>query len=187
MSESTKVEPMVSGPGQGRLVHIPGADLTIKVSSRDTNGAFSVFEGHTPPLEGPPLHRHRHQDEWWFIAKGQYRFDVDGKEIYASEGSVVFAPRGSSHTFQNIGTEPGWTITTSVPGGIDLFFEELEAAVPSGTAPDFANLLPLWEKHGQELLGPPLRDRLAFHGDHGIQLGRPGGNGVRGTSARIAT
>ena len=159
MSESSKVDALVSRLGEGRAVRIPGAELTIKVSSRDTNGAFAVFEGHTPPLEGPPLHRHKYQDEWWYIVKGEYRFEVDGEEIYASAGSVVFAPRGSSHTFQNIGTETGWTITTSVPGGIDLFFEALDAAVPAGTVPDFADLLPLCEEHGQELLGPPMRAR----------------------------
>ncbi len=161
MSESRngRGEALVSGYGEGRPVHVLGADLTIKISSLDTNGAFTVFEGHTPPLEGPPLHRHRNQDEWWYIGQGEYRFEVDGKEIYASAGATVFAPRGSRHTFQNVGSEPGWTITTVVPGGVDLFFEELETAVPRGAVPDRAKMLPIFEKHGQELLGPPMRMR----------------------------
>jgi mannose-6-phosphate isomerase-like protein (cupin superfamily) len=137
-----------------------GADLTIKISSRDTNGAFAVFEGHTLPLDGPPLHRHQDHDEWWYIVKGEYCFEVDGKEIYASEGATVFAPRGSRHTFQNIGAKPGWTITTVVPGGLDLFFEDLERVAPRGTAPDPALLTPVFEKHRQELLGPPMRLRV---------------------------
>ena len=48
-----------------------------------------------------------------------------------------------------------------VPGGVDLFFEDLEKAVPRGAAPDLSKMLPIFEKHGQELLGPPLRARSA--------------------------
>lgn len=151
---------LASGPGEGRTVCVLGAELTIRISSRDTKGAFTVFEGHTPPLDGPPLHRHRDQDEWWYIVEGEYRFEVDGEVIYASAGSTVFAPRGSTHTFQNVGCEPGYTITTVVPGGVDLFFEDLERAVPRGAKPDPAKMLPVFERHGQELLGPPLRARL---------------------------
>jgi mannose-6-phosphate isomerase-like protein (cupin superfamily) len=153
------VKALVSEAGEGLPVHVLGADLKIKISSRDTNGAFAVFEGRTLPLEGPPLHRHTDQDEYWFIVKGEYRFEVDGREIYASAGATVFAPRGSSHTFQNWGTEPGWTITTVVPGGVDLFFEELAALFPSGARPDPAKLHSVFQKYNQELLGPPLRVR----------------------------
>jgi len=154
-------EALVKGPGEGRTVHVLGADITIKVSSEEANGAFTVIEGHTPPMEGPPLHRHRDQDEWWYIVEGEYRFEVDGEEIYATAGSTVFAPRGSSHAFQNIGDKPGWTIATFVPGGVDLFFEDIERAAPRGLAPDFKKLQPIFERHGQEVLGPPLLARRA--------------------------
>src|SRR4051812_33273881 len=97
MSDSTNVcrRAVVSGSGQARPVHVLGADVTIKISSRDTDGAFCVFEAHTPPLEGPPLHRHPDHDEWWYIVEGQYRFEIDDQEVYASAGATVFAPRGS--------------------------------------------------------------------------------------------
>src|SRR5690349_11764089 len=116
--DHARPEAFVSGRGEGRPVHVLGADIIVKISSRDTKGAFTVFEGRTPPLDGPPLHRHRDQDEWWYIVEGEYRFEVDGEEIYASAGATVFAPRGSRHTFQNIGSERGRTITTVVPGGV---------------------------------------------------------------------
>jgi mannose-6-phosphate isomerase-like protein (cupin superfamily) len=167
MSESSiTCRPVVTAGGEGRPVHVLGADLTIKISSRDTNGAFAVFEGRTAPLEGPPLHRHRDHDEYWYIVEGEYRFEVDGEEIYASAGATVFAPRGSRHTFQNVGGRRGWTITTAVPGGLDLFFEELEEVVPRGAAPDPAKMLPVFQKYHQELLGSPLAARSPVHGKH---------------------
>ena len=143
----------------GGPLDVLGNDILVKISSKDTGGAFAVFEGHTPPLAGPPLHSHRYQDESWYIVKGRYRIEIDGETIFAGPGDTVFAPRGSRHTFQNIGTEPGITITTVVPGGLDDFFAELSAAVPRGTAPDPAIVLPLFKKYDLELLGPPLAAR----------------------------
>jgi mannose-6-phosphate isomerase-like protein (cupin superfamily) len=150
----------VMQPGDGRPIHVLGNEVRIQISSADTGGAFTVFEGQTQPLAGPPLHRHRDQDEWWYILGGEFRFEVDGREIYARAGETVFAPRGSRHTFQNIGSVPGRTLTTVVPGGVDLFFEELESAAPRGTVADAAKILPIFKKHGQELLGPPLRREI---------------------------
>jgi quercetin dioxygenase-like cupin family protein len=147
--------------GDGRSIHVLGNELTIKISSRDTGGAFVVFEARTRPLQGPPLHRHPEQDEWWYILEGEFRFEVDGQEIDARSGDTVFAPRGSRHTFQNVGAATGRTLTTVVPGGLDVFFEELEMAAPRGTVPDPAQMLPIFEKHGLELLGPPLGLRSA--------------------------
>lgn len=145
--------------GSGWPIHVLGNELIIKISSCDTGGAFTVFEGQTQPLAGPPLHRHPDQDEWWYIVDGDFKFEVDGQEIYASAGATVFAPRGSRHTFQNIGTTPGRTLTTVIPGGLDLFFEELESVAPKGAVPEPAKILPVFEKHGLELLGPPLAAR----------------------------
>jgi mannose-6-phosphate isomerase-like protein (cupin superfamily) len=68
--------------------------VTIKISSRDTGGEYTVFESWTEPLSGPPLHLHHEQDECWYILEGHYRFQVDGKDLYASAGDTVLAPPG---------------------------------------------------------------------------------------------
>jgi quercetin dioxygenase-like cupin family protein len=141
---------------RGGSLYVVGSDISVKISSEDTNGAFTTFEDHTPPLAGPPLHSHRYQDEWWYILEGRYRFQVDGEIIVAGPGDTVFAPKGSRHAFQNIGTDTGTTLTTVVPGGLDIFFEELSEAVPRGTQPDPAVVVPIFQKHDLELLGPPL-------------------------------
>ena len=142
----------------GRL-YIFGDDVWVKISSRDTNGAFAVVEDRTKPLQGPPLHLHYVQDEWFYVLEGHYLFEVDGHQIHAEPGATIFAPRGTRHTFQNIGSTPGRMIITVAPGGLDVFFEELSAAAPPGTIPDPAKLAPLFQKYGLELLGPPLSAR----------------------------
>ena len=104
---STRREAFIVEGRDGRPIYVLGGDVTIKISSRDTAGAFAVFEGRTRPLEGPPLHLHRDQDESWYILEGEYRFEVDGQSIYARAGDTVFAPRGSRHTttFRNDPTQ----------------------------------------------------------------------------------
>ena len=156
---NARPDAFVMDRGKGWPIHVVGAEMTIKISSRDTDGAFAVFEDLTQPLQGPPLHRHLEQDEWWYIVEGEFKFEVDGREIFASAGATVFAPRGSCHTFQNVGTAPGRMVTTVVPGGLDIFFSEFETVAPRGTVPDPAKLVPVFERHELELLGPPLGAR----------------------------
>lgn len=48
----------------------------IKVSSKDTNGALSIFEYSGFEKGGPPLHYHLNQDEIFFIVEGDYLFQV---------------------------------------------------------------------------------------------------------------
>lgn len=145
----------------GKVLSVVGDEIRIKISSRDTNGAFAVAEDFTPPNAGPPLHLHHEQDEWWYVLDGEFLFEVDGEKIHAGPGFTVFAPRGSRHTFQNVGSKPGRTIVTVVPGGLDLFFEEIDSTVPAGTIPDPSTLDVLFRKYGMELLGPPLALRDA--------------------------
>lgn len=145
----------------GRKLIVAGEEFSVKISSRDTSGAFAVLAGLVPPNGGPPLHRHLYQDEWFYIVDGQFLFEADGKNIPAGPGDTVFLPRGSRHTLQNVGNTAGRTVVTVVPGGLDLFFEEVCAALHPGVEPDIATMGELFQKHGLELLGPPVRKRKA--------------------------
>jgi hypothetical protein len=62
--------------GDGRRIHVLGDEVTIKISSRDTGGAFAVLEGRTRPLHGPPLHLHRDQDESWYVVEPAANMEV---------------------------------------------------------------------------------------------------------------
>ena len=141
------------------VLNVFGNEVLVKISSRDTNGAFAVAENTVPPLSGPPLHLHHVQDEWWYILEGQFLFEVDGEQIHAGPGDTVFAAKGTAHTFQNIGKTNGHTVVTVVPGGLDLFFEEVLEVTQPGAEPDPTLLQPIFKKHGLELLGPPMNAR----------------------------
>jgi mannose-6-phosphate isomerase-like protein (cupin superfamily) len=69
--------------------------------------------------------------------------------VNAPAGSIVFVPRGTVHTFQNVGTEPGVLLVGVTPGGLEKMFEERHGV-------DTETNRTLMKKYGMEVVGPPL-------------------------------
>ena len=152
-------EALVLAPGESRTggpLRIYQDEIKVKLSGADTGGAYAIVESTTRPQSGPPLHRHTREDESFYVLEGEYLFEVDGRRILAGPGSAVFAPRGTVHTFMNVGTTPGRMLGVMQPAGMDAFFVDMDAAVADGKAPDFEELALIFKKYGLELLGPPL-------------------------------
>ncbi len=140
-------------------LNIFGIPMWIKLSGEDTDGDYAIMEDHTPPQQGPPLHRHLREDESFYVIEGQYLFEVDGEQIHAGPGSAVYAPQGTAHRFQNTGLTPGKLLVIVQPAGLDSFFVDIDAATKGAREPDLDVVVPIFEKHGLELLGPPLPPR----------------------------
>jgi mannose-6-phosphate isomerase-like protein (cupin superfamily) len=148
------------GPRKGRF-DIFGEQVWVKLGHADTHGGYAIIESVTPPQGGPPVHRHSREDESFYVIEGDFVFEIDGQQFPAGSGCTLFAPRGTAHTFQNIGKTPGRLLVIVQPAGLDVFFEEV-AQVASGMAhPDPGIIVPLFQKYGLELLGPPLGARTA--------------------------
>ena len=162
----TKKQALLVKAGETRgtaTLGIFGNEMTIKLSASDTDGNYAIIEDHTPPSGGPPLHRHHREDESFYVIEGQYVFEVDGQIIYAGSGSSVFAPRGSAHRFQNLAATSGRLLVIVQPAGLDEFFTDIDQATKGAPDPDLDVVLPIFEKHGLELLGPPLPARSSPH------------------------
>lgn len=59
-----------------------------------------------PPRLIAPPHLHRNDDESWYVLEGRLRIRIGGDEVEAHEGSAVFVPRGTPHTYWNPGPGP---------------------------------------------------------------------------------
>jgi hypothetical protein len=46
---------MLIGPGQGRTIQGTG-DITLIATAEETGGSIGIFEGISPPADGPPPH-----------------------------------------------------------------------------------------------------------------------------------
>jgi len=134
-----------SGP-QGRE-----ADVTEILATREqTGGAFGLFRQTIPPKSGPPTHIHGAEDEFFYVVSGEFNFKLGDRIMSAPARSIVFVPRGTVHTFQNVGAEPDVVLVGVTPGSFERMFEERQGA-------DAETNRTLMKMHNMEVVGPPIR------------------------------
>lgn len=73
--------------GEGRSVWLVGDLITVKVTSEDTEGVFSVLEETTPPQGGPPPHIHHQEDELIHVLEGEVELLVGDRTIREAAGA----------------------------------------------------------------------------------------------------
>jgi mannose-6-phosphate isomerase-like protein (cupin superfamily) len=93
---------------EAQVVNAPMLNQSIGTTSSDfvlqENLARTGPDG--TAHKGVPLHRHRIEDEAWYVLEGTLHFQYGTREIKASAGTGVFLPRGTPHTFWNPGPVP---------------------------------------------------------------------------------
>ena len=125
--------------------------IAFKVTPQDSSGLL-ILENtfHTPG--GPARHLHYAQDEWFYIAEGEFLFEVGPERMRLQPGDSLLAPRQVPHVWAHVGAGRGRVVIVFMPAGkMEPFFREVTRA----------NAMPpqdpaLWRAHGMELLGPPL-------------------------------
>ena len=137
--------PRFSGP-KGRE-----ADLTEILATREqTGGSIGLFRQTIAPQSGPPTHIHETEDEFFYVVKGEFKVKLGDHITSAPAGSVMFVPRGTAHTFQNVGASPGILLVGVTPGGFEKSFEERQGA-------EGETLRSIAEKDNLEVVGPPFQ------------------------------
>jgi quercetin dioxygenase-like cupin family protein len=146
-------EAVVIAPGEGATIQGPvGGPLNFKVRSDQTNGSLTALENVIPPGEGPPLHTHENEDEFWYLIEGDLRFKLGSEVHTAPQGSFVFVPRGTPHNFQNVGDQPARILVMFTPGGMEVFFERFAEL----SAPEPSAFKTIGGEVGMDVIGPPL-------------------------------
>ena len=115
------------GPAEGRATRMPGAQLvTRKVGSDQTGGAYSLFEVTVGAGGGEGPHVQHREDECFYVLEGRFGFAVEGEQIEAGPGSLVYVPKGVLHAFKNAGETTGRMLVSQTPGGAyERFIEEV--------------------------------------------------------------
>jgi mannose-6-phosphate isomerase-like protein (cupin superfamily) len=122
-------------PGGGKSVWFNGGLVTFYALGEDTAGAFTLFEEALAPQTGAMPHLH-HENQAFYILEGEHEFVCDGSTFSAGAGSYVYVPRGTTHSFENVGTEPGRLLILSTPaGGTERLFLDLGEPVVEGSPP----------------------------------------------------
>jgi quercetin dioxygenase-like cupin family protein len=162
MNDSTGLRPYGLADGEGEARWWLGGLATIKASSRDTGGQYTLVEVVEPAGAEAPLHVHNREDEGFWILEGELTFEVGGETVKAKPGSFVFGPRGVPHRY-TVDVGPAKLLFILTPGGFErMIHASSEPAAsrtlppPSDTPPtdaDMMMLMDLARQHGAEILG----------------------------------
>lgn len=135
-------------PNEVRVIRAFGAELHFHLTGEQTEKRFLLATIISPPGDGPPPHYHLNEDESFLVQEGRLSFLSDGKWTEVGPGTVVFTPRGTIHTYKNIGDTPARMLLTASPSGFDVFFERcsVEFAKPGG--PDMEQIFKISAEHG---------------------------------------
>jgi hypothetical protein len=128
--------------------------LRFLCDSRETDGAWSLFEEEIPLGMGPPPHRHN-WDEAYYVLDGEVDFEIDGKPLTIRAGDFARLPANTIHGFKGASAAGARVLIFAAPGHSSEFFEELNQEVRS--LPDDLEKVPeIGLRHGIEMMPAPI-------------------------------
>ncbi|MBW3606910.1 MAG: cupin domain-containing protein [Actinobacteria bacterium] len=128
-----------------------GSRVRILIDADQTDGRFSLIDMiEVPAGHMPPLHVHHAEDEIFYVIDGEVTLFLPGREIHATPGDCVLAPRGIPHAYRVGDRSARWLVMSSPAG-----FERFVGSVAALDDLDPAVLTAVAAKHDIEILGPP--------------------------------
>jgi quercetin 2,3-dioxygenase len=124
----------------------------VVISRKDTNNALSVFLFTGYGKVGTPLHVHPHQDEFFTVMEGTYRFACGGSISELGAGDTIFLPRNIPHQWLQLSDNGKLIYGVNPAGKLEDFFR----AVNDLKEPTPEKIDQLALQHGMKHLGPPL-------------------------------
>lgn len=141
---------------------LEGVQDRFMIDGVDTGGRFALVQHiFAPKALAAPMHRHHGEDEYTFVLTGRIGAVIEGMEVFAQPGDLLFKPRGQWHTFWNAGDVPAVCLELISPAGLEELFRSFAtlAELPTpevlaglaaqyGCELDFESTLPLVQRHG---------------------------------------
>ena len=124
-------QPVAVRPGAGRTLQFLG--VTHKLTSEQTGGAFYVCEALFGPESGSPLHIHHYEDEVIYVVEGAIDVRLDRETLHAPAGGIIHLPKKIPHALQNPWNTPLRIMVHAIPGGLEGYFNEVDAALQNGS------------------------------------------------------
>jgi quercetin dioxygenase-like cupin family protein len=134
---------LVLGPREGALLRVLTDDVRVLATSRDTAGAFEVFDLDVPADSGPPVHQHP-WNESYLVLEGELAVKLGDRDFVAGPGSFFNVPGGVWHGYR-VATPRARVLIVSERGQVSEFFTEIAHEI--GDPPDFGRVLEIAARH----------------------------------------
>jgi quercetin dioxygenase-like cupin family protein len=113
----------------GKLAPAPeywvlGQHVRMQLGSAETAGNFCLITITMPPRSGVGPHRHRVEDELFYVDQGTVLFSLSGRDMPAGPGTFIHVPAGVTHAIANPAPVPAVLIDYHTPGGFERFIVE---------------------------------------------------------------
>jgi quercetin dioxygenase-like cupin family protein len=125
------MKPKIVKNDSGHKLNVMGDNQVIKLSSKDTNGQFTLIEQNNNPGMGIPLHVHENEDEVFHVLSGEVKMIIGEESTTLSAGDMIFCPREVPHSWSVIGEKKAKAMLSIFPAGLEEMFEEL-SELPAG-------------------------------------------------------
>ena len=155
----TQIGNHLSPPGMGRAEAVLGTSMIYKSEAGETGGRLVCVEITVPPGVGIPPHRHRDEDEAFYVLAG--RVIIEGDDcgeggVGLDAGGFFYGPRGRVHGFRCGGTDAARLLVFVTPGtGTGAMFAELaELGRRMGERMNPAQVVAVCDRYGVTFVGP---------------------------------
>jgi quercetin dioxygenase-like cupin family protein len=129
--DTKSLNPKIVKKEEGIKLNVLGYNQIIKVSGKDTNGAFALVEQNNQPGVGIPMHSHQNEDEIFHVLEGNVEMTIQGKTTVLEAGDLIFCPKGIPHARKIVGDVSAKAILSIYPSGLENMFDEL-SKLPQG-------------------------------------------------------
>lgn len=126
--------------------------LRIYTQWPDETGVALVDGAHETGQPRIRDHIHSRHDETFVVMDGTYRVRMNDEIFTVHAGEVVFVPRGTAHTFRNVGHGSSRMLNVISPANGAELLRELAEKMPAGLSE--AELIEIHDRHGAILVDP---------------------------------
>ncbi|MBA2697180.1 MAG: cupin domain-containing protein [Nocardioidaceae bacterium] len=150
---------------QGPATWAMGSLFERLVNAEESGGSLGLSLVTQPPGTAPPLHRHTHEAEAFYLLTGTMTYRAGDECFDLVAGSFIYLPRGLPHAFRVTGEAPVRFLGLTVPGALVGLYDEVgvparERRLPGEDGRPLADEIARWNevapRYGLEVLGPPM-------------------------------
>lgn len=134
-----------------------GQQVKLLATGETTDGRYALIEILMPVgVDGPPPHIHQDCDESFHVLEGEIEVLRGDTWTRLGKNGLALVPRGTLHTFRNVGHVAAQVLSVFTPCGFEKFFREMGTPAPAAITPEtIGKVINLAPQVGMVIPPPP--------------------------------